>query len=87
MTLGVLNTASIERLNATFRTWSLALNRRSRTPARQVLYLETAMFWMGAVYNFCRVHVTLQGTPAMAADLPDHVWSVEELLRYCVKRE
>jgi transposase-like protein len=85
--LGVINTAYIERLNATFRTWLPALTRRSRTPAREVAHLETAMFWMGAVYNFCRVHTTLQGTPAMAADLTDHVWSVGELLRYRPQRE
>ena len=85
--LGVINTAYIERLNATFRTWLPALTRRTRTPARQVRSLEAAMFWMGAVYNFCRVHTTLAGTPAMAADLTDHVGSVDELLRYRVKRE
>jgi transposase-like protein len=85
--LGVINTAYIERLNATFRTWLPALTRRSRTPAREVARLEAAMFWMGAVYNFCRVHTTLQGSPAMAADLTDHVWSVDELLRYRPKRE
>ena len=85
--LGVINTADIERLNATFRTWLPALTRRSRTPAREVRQLEAAMFWMGAVYNFCHVHTTLQGTPAMAADLTDHVWSVDELVRYRVKRE
>jgi transposase-like protein len=84
---GVINTAYIERLNATFRTWMPALTRRSRTPARQQAHLVAAMFWMGCVYNFCRVHTTLQGTPAMAADLTDHVWTIEELLRYRVKRE
>jgi hypothetical protein len=87
VTLGVINTAYIERLNATFRTWLPALTRRSRTPARQVPHLEAAMFWMGVVYNFCRVHATLQGTPAMAADLTDHIWSVHELLYYRVSRE
>lgn len=86
-TMGVFNTAYVERLNATFRTWLPALARRSRTPARQVAQLEAAMFWMGAVYNFCRVHATLQATPAMAADLTDHVWSLDELLRYRVRRE
>ncbi len=85
--LGVINTAYIERLNATFRTWLPALTRRSRTLARQAAHLEGAMFWMGVVYNFCRVHTTLNGTPAMAADLTDHVWSVDELLRYRFKRE
>ncbi len=84
---GVINTAYIERLNATFRTWMPALTRRSRTPARELAHLEAAMFWMGAVYNFCRLHATLQGTPAMAADLTDHVWSLDELLRYRLRRE
>lgn len=87
VTLGVINTAYIERLNATFRTWLPALTRRSRTPAQQVPHLEAAMFWMGVVYNFCRIHTTLQGTPAMAADLTDHVWSMHELLFYRVARE
>jgi hypothetical protein len=39
------------------------------------------MFWMGAVYNFCTVNESLDGTPAMAAGLTEHIWSVEELLR------
>jgi len=84
--VGVINTAYIERLNATFRTWWPALTRRSRTPARVASRLEAAMFWMGVVYNFCRVHTTLNGTPAMAADLTDHRWTVDELLRYRPKR-
>ena len=33
-----------------------------------------------AYYNFCRVHTTLKTTPAAAAGLTDHVWSVQELL-------
>ena len=85
--VGVINTAYIERLNATFRTWLPALTRRSRTPARQNTHLDAAMFWMGVVYNFCWRHTTLAGTPAMAAELTDHIWTVEELLRYRVKRE
>ncbi len=85
--LGVINTAYIERLNATWRTWIPALPRRSRTPARQVAHLTAAMFWTGVVYNFCRVHTTLNGTPAMAADLTDHVWTIDELLHYRIKRE
>jgi hypothetical protein len=33
-----------------------------------------------AYYDFCRVHQTLQLTPAMEAGLTDHVWSLEELV-------
>ena len=84
--LGVINTAYIERLNATFRTWMPTLFRRTRAPARQVSHLEAAMFWMGCVYNFCRVHHTLATAPAVAADLTDHVWTVNELLRFRPRR-
>src|SRR5215210_1129469 len=85
--LGRINTAYIERLNATLRTWLPALVRRTRTPSGARTQLEAALFWTGCVYNFCHVHATLAGTPAMAADLTDHVWSIEELIRYRCQRE
>ena len=31
-------------------------------------------------YNFGRIHKTLRITPAMAAGLTDHVWSLEEIV-------
>ena len=79
--LGVVNTAYVERLNATLRAWLPALVRRTRTPACQVPHLEAAMFWTGCVYNFCHVHRGLEGTPAIAADLTNHICSVEALIR------
>jgi transposase-like protein len=85
--LGRINTAYIERLNATLRTWLPALVRRTRTPSGARPQLEAALFWTGCVYNFCHVHATLAGTPAMAADLTDHVWSIDELIRYRCRRE
>jgi transposase-like protein len=84
---GRINTAYIERLNATLRTWMPGLVRRTRTPSSARARLEAALFWTGGVYNFCHVHATLVGTPAMAADLTDHVWSIEELIRYRCQRE
>ncbi len=30
-------------------------------------------------YNFCRVHKSLRVTPAMQANLTDHIWSIGEL--------
>jgi hypothetical protein len=30
-------------------------------------------------YNFCRIHQTMRVTPAMAAGISDHVWSLEEV--------
>jgi transposase-like protein len=72
--LGRINTAYIERLNATLRTWMPALVRRTRTPSGARDRLEAALFWTGCVYNFLHVHATLAGTPAMAAALTEHVW-------------
>lgn len=85
--LGCINTAYIERLNATLRTWMPALVRRTRTLSGARERLEAALFWTGCVYNFCHMHATLVGTPAMAADLTDHRWSIDELIRYRCQRE
>jgi hypothetical protein len=31
-------------------------------------------------YNFARIHQTLRITPAMAANVSDHAWSLEEIV-------
>jgi transposase-like protein len=84
---GVINTAYIERLNATFRERLAALTRRERALARRPLTLQHGMYLIGTVYNFCAPHASLgcggrATTPAMAAGITDHCWSVRELLSY-----
>ena len=86
---GVINTASIERLNATFRERLAALTRRGRALARHTLTLQHGMYLIGTVYNFCTPHASLAHagrgtTPAMAAGITDHCWSVQELLSFHV---
>jgi hypothetical protein len=49
----VLNTAFIERLNATFRERLASLTRKSRHAARRLFALETGMYLIGCSYNFC----------------------------------
>ena len=56
---GVLNTAFIERLNASFRSMIAALGRRSRALARTPVLLEQGMYLAGCVYNFCTEHRSL----------------------------
>ena len=83
----VLNTAFIERLNGTFRSRLAVLGRRTRCAARNAVTVTRGMYLVGTVYNFCCVHASLaladggQQTPAMAAGITDHVWTVDELLR------
>ena len=81
---GVINTASIERLNATFRQRLAPLARRCRALARHTLTRHEGMFLVGTVYNFCTPHESLHQarstTPAMAAGITDHRWTMHELL-------
>ena len=81
----VVNTAYIERLNATFRARLAGLVRRSRALVRQMATIESGMWLVGTVYNFVSAHRSLEGqTPAQAAGVTDHRWTVEEVLRYRV---
>lgn len=95
----VINTAYIERLQATFRSRLAGLVRRSRAPVRLKETLEAGMWLVGTSYNLCWAHKSLrrkrtggdelggkwvESTPAQAAGLTDHLWSVEELLSFCV---
>src|SRR5437867_5791599 len=93
---GVINTADIERLNATCRERLAPLARRCRALARHTLTLEHGMCLVGTVYNFCTYHASLHlaahatgmaatnRTPAMAAGITDHCWTVRELLAFHV---
>jgi transposase-like protein len=95
---GGINTAFIERLNATFRARLAPLVRRSRALVRQLPTLHAGVYLVGTVYNFCTYHESLrvalllphqryhwiQRTPAIAAGITDHRWSVHELLCYKV---
>lgn len=95
---GVINTAFIERFNATFRSRLSWLSRRTRHLAQQTATLTAGMYVTGCLYNLCAPHRSLrcrlsvgefghrwvQRTPAIAAGLTDHIWTVDELLMYRV---
>lgn len=95
---GVINTAYIERLNATFRQRLNNLARRTRTLARRSETLVAGMYIVGCFYNLCDFHHSLrlklsvgsygyrwvQRTPAIAARLTDHQWTPAELFAFKV---
>jgi hypothetical protein len=95
---GMINTAFIERFNATCRQRLAILARRTRSLARQPHTLHAGLFVVGCLYNFCTYHHSLrlpfflakggqrwfQRTPAIAAGLTDHRWSVAELFNFRV---
>ncbi len=91
-----INTAYIERLNATFRACLVPLARRTRALAHREAVLSAGMFLVDTAYNFVWCHESLrlrnsgpgrkwgERTPAMAAGLTNHPWTMEEVLRYQV---
>jgi hypothetical protein len=86
---GVMNTAYSERLNTTFRERLAPLARRCQALARHTVTLEHRMHVIGAVYNFCSLHASLENThgcqtPAMATGITDHCWTIHELLSFHV---
>src|SRR5512144_2043188 len=93
-----INTAYIERLNATFRAAVCPLVRRGRALVRGEGVLTGWMYLVGCAYNFCWEHDSLRTpaapeerlkwqarTPAMAAGLTDHRWTMRELLSYPIR--
>jgi transposase-like protein len=90
-----INTAYIERLNATFRASLNGLVRRGRALWHQEGRLQAGMSLVGCAYNWCWDHDSLRvatgggggvrkwsgRTPAMAAGLTDRRWELGELLR------
>jgi hypothetical protein len=93
---GGINTAYIERLNATFRQRLASLARRTRALVRQPQTLQLGVYVLGCMYNLCTYHDSLRQpfylakggqrwlrrTPAIAAGLTDHRWTVEELFNF-----
>jgi transposase-like protein len=97
----LINTAYVERLNATFRARLAPLVRRTRAGVHEQRTLEAGVWLVGTCYNFVWAHRSLrqerggggeepsaskwiERTPAQAAGLTDHRWTMEELMSFVV---
>jgi hypothetical protein len=93
-----INTAYVERDNLTSRQNNGRLVRKTLSFSKRKDSLQHHIDFEDAVYNLVRPHHALRlrlrrpaahgrlwtpRTPAMAAGLTDHIWSLEELLSYC----
>ena len=86
------HTAYVERTNLTSRQMNGRLVRKTLSYSKQVEALRASCAWEDWVYNLTRPLKTLairvhagqrrwqRQTPAMAAGLADHQWTVKELL-------
>ena len=92
-----INTAYVERDNLTSRQSNGRLVRKTLSHSKKKTFLQRQIDLEDAAFNLVRPHSALQvelahadahgrkwqpRTPAMAAGLTDHVWSLKELLSY-----
>lgn len=73
-------TSYVERVNLTMRTHCKRLARLTLAFSKKLDNFKAAIALNIAYYNFVKIHGSLRCTPAMEADISDHVWSIDELL-------
>lgn len=74
-----ISTSFVERQNLTMRMNMRRFTRLTNAFSKKVDNLKCAVALHFMYYNFARVHKTLDMTPAMAAGIADHVWTLEEI--------
>jgi hypothetical protein len=92
-----VNTSFVERQNGTLRQSCRRLTRKTNGFSKEKGPLESHLEVCQAYYHLVRTHGGLrlktqegrqeERTPAMAAEVTEHVWSVEELLGFVVPME
>lgn len=75
-----ISTSYVERQNLTMRMSMRRFTRLTSAFSKKVENLACAVALHFMYYNFCRIHQSLRITPAMAAGVSDHLWSLEELV-------
>jgi hypothetical protein len=74
-----ISTSYVERQNLTNRMQNLRFTRLTNAFSKKIENHRHALALFYMYYNFGRVHQTLRVTPAMAAGVSDHVWTMEEI--------
>jgi IS1 family transposase len=75
-----VSTSFVERQNLTMRMGMRRFTRLTNGFSKKAENHAAMVAIHFQYYNFGRIHKTLRITPAMAAGLTDHVWSLEEIV-------
>lgn len=82
-----VSTTYVERQNLTMRMGMRRFTRLTNGFSKKAENLEHAVSQHFMHYNFARIHKSLRVTPAMAAHISDHVWSIEEICNLVAEPE
>ena len=74
-----ISTSYVERQNLSMRMGMRRFTRLTNGFSKKIENHIAAVAIYFMHYNFCRIHQSLRITPAMAAGVTDHVWSIEEV--------
>ncbi len=74
-----ISTSYVERQNLTMRMGMRRFTRLTNAFSKKVENLSHAVALHYMHYNFARVHQTLKTTPAVAAGVADHKWTLLEI--------
>ena len=77
-----VSTSYVERNNLTIRMQIRRFTRLTNAFSKKLENLKAAVALHFAHYNFMRIHRTLRSTPAMEAQITDHIWGWDEILKY-----
>jgi transposase-like protein/IS1 family transposase len=69
-----------ERTNLSLRLFNRRFTRKTLGYSKKLENMRHAMAIFVAHFNFCRVHSAHGRTPARAAGITDHTWTIEEML-------
>src|SRR5437762_8200729 len=75
-----VSTSYVERQNLTMRMAMRRFTRLTNGFSKKLQNHEHSIALHYMFYNFARIHQTLRITPAMAAGVSDHVWSIDEII-------
>lgn len=75
-----VSTSYVERANLTMRMGMRRFTRLTNGFSKKIENHEHAIALHFMHYNFCRKHESLKMTPAMAAGVADHIWTLAELI-------
>jgi len=76
-----ISTSIVERSNLTLRMSQRRWTRLTNAHSKKFENMEAAFALHACVYNWTRRHSSLSGeTPAMAAGLTDHAWTIAEVV-------
>lgn len=73
-------TSFVERQNLTVRMQIRRFTQLTNAFSKKLDNMKAAVALHFAHYNFVRIHGSLRMTPAMAAGITDHIWTISDLL-------